>query len=66
MLRRYLIVNGATSALLYLVMWTCVPSMAAMSQTINETWNSYVMGHTFLGPVLNRMITVGANLIGLG
>ncbi len=66
MLRRYLIVNGVSSAVLYAGIWAFVPSMGSVTQAISATWQTYVMDHTFLGPVLNRIITVGASLVGLG
>ena len=66
MLRRYLIVNGLSSAFLYAGIWAFVPTMGSLTQAIYNSWETYVMGHTFLGPVLNRIVTVGASLVGLG
>lgn len=63
MLRRYLIVNGVSSAVLYAGIWAVVPSMDAVSQAASNAWDAFVMGHTFLGPVLHRIITVGASVL---
>lgn len=60
MLRRYIIVNGISSAVLYAGIWAFVPSMASVTQAASEAWETFVMGHTFLGPVLHRIITVSA------
>ena len=65
MLRRYLIVNGVSSAVLYGAIWAFVPSFSAVTQVVNASWDTYVMGHPFLGPVLHRVIKVGANLVGI-
>lgn len=63
MLRRYLIVNGLSSAVLYAGIWLLVPSMASVTQAASEAWETFIMGHTFLGPVLHRIITVGASIL---
>ena len=61
MLRRYLIANVVSSALLYAAALTYVPSFAAMTRSINTSFEVFVMGHTFLAPVLHRIVMVGAN-----
>lgn len=66
MMRRYLIVNGVSTAVMYAGVWAFVPSVTSLTQTLNQTWDTYVMGDTILGPVLYRMITVGASLLGAG
>ena len=58
MLRRYLIVNGLSSLVLYAAIWAYVPSLASLTRSFNTSFESYVMGHTFLAPVLHRMITI--------
>jgi hypothetical protein len=62
MLRRYLIANGVSSAVLYGAMWAFVPSLSSLSSSIETTINSYVMDHSFLAPILNRVITVAADV----
>ena len=61
MLRRYLIVNGLSSLMIYAAVWAYVPSLASLTRSFNTTFESYVMGQTLLVPVLHRMITIGAN-----
>jgi hypothetical protein len=65
MLRRYLIVNGVSSAVFYAGIWAFIPSLNSVTQVISDTWETYVMGHTFLGPVVHRIVTVGADVIGV-
>jgi hypothetical protein len=62
MLRRYLITNVVSTALLYSAFWALVPSPVSVSQALNTLVDTYVMGDTFLGPVLTRVIMVGANI----
>lgn len=62
MLRRYLILNGVSSAVLYLAVWAYVPSPSSVSRAVSSSFESYVMEHAFLGPILNRMILVGADV----
>lgn len=66
MLRRYLIVNGLSSAVLYAGIWAFVPTLGSLTNAVSDSWETYVMGHTFVGPVFNRIVTVGASLVGLG
>ena len=61
MLRRYLIVNVISSVMLYVAASAYVPSFAAMTRSINTSFEVFVMGHTFLAPVLHRIVMVGAN-----
>jgi hypothetical protein len=65
MLRRYLIVNGVSSAVMYVGIWAFVPSLSSVTEVINASWETYVLGHTFLAPVIHRVITVGASLTGI-
>ena len=60
MLRRYLITNVITSALLYGAIWLYVPSVASVAQSFNSTLNTFVMGDIFLAPLLQGMIAVSA------
>lgn len=62
MLRRYMISNAVSTVALYAAIWAYVPSPSSVSQAISSTIDTYIMGHTFLGPVLHRMITVGADI----
>lgn len=62
MLKRYLIANGISTAVLYGGVYAVVMSAPSLTQAASDAWETYVMGHTFLGPVLHRMITVAAGL----
>ncbi|NOT70199.1 MAG: hypothetical protein HOP09_02630 [Hyphomicrobium sp.] len=64
MLRRYLIVNGLTTALMYGAVWALVPSPSSVTQALSSTFESYVSENALLGPVVYRMITVGAYIAG--
>jgi hypothetical protein len=65
MLRRYLITNGVSSALLYLAVLAYAPSPAALTKALHATFETFVMGQTFLSPVFNRVISIGAGVLGL-
>jgi hypothetical protein len=65
MLRRYLITNVVSTALLYSAFWAFVPSPVSVSQALNGLAETYVMSDAFLGPVLTRVITVGADIVTL-
>ncbi|MBX9684028.1 MAG: hypothetical protein K2X41_09595 [Hyphomicrobium sp.] len=58
MLRRYLIINGITTAAFYGAYWAVVPSMATLVQSIRQGIDLYAMDHTLLGPIVYRMLTL--------
>jgi hypothetical protein len=58
MLRRYLIVNGITTALLYGAFWAFVPSMPDMLQSARATFDTFSMQSPVLGPFLHRIVMV--------
>ncbi len=58
MLRRYLIINGISTAALYAAYWAMVPSMATLAQSIRQGIDLYAIDHTLLGPILYRMLTL--------
>jgi hypothetical protein len=62
MLRRYLITNGVTTAGLYLAVWGLVPSLSSVAQAAQASVQSFVMGHTLLGPMIDHLIVVSANV----
>ncbi len=64
MLRRYMVANVASTVVLYAGAWALIPSASSVSRLISENFESFVMGHTFLGPVLNRVITIAADAAG--
>lgn len=65
MLRRYLITNVVSTALLYSAFQAFVPSPVSFSQALNSAVEGFVMSDVFLGPVMTRVITVGADIAAL-
>lgn len=65
MLRRYFIVNGISTALLYASIWVFVPSAEAVKSGVSEAWVSYISGDSVLGPMFNRVVLVGAEISGV-
>jgi hypothetical protein len=64
-LRRYLVVNGISTAALYLAIWTFLPHLGAVSNDVNQAWDGYVTGNALLAPMFNRVIVVAAYIAGL-
>ena len=58
MLRRYLIVNGISTALLYGVFSAFVPSMPNLLQSARATFDTYAMQSPFLEPMIHRIVMV--------
>jgi hypothetical protein len=58
MLRRYLIVNGITTALLYAAYTSLVPSAPHMLNSARETFDTFAMQSPLLGPIVYRLVTV--------
>jgi hypothetical protein len=63
MLRRYLISNFVSTAVLYAAFLAFVPAVSSASQALNATADAYIASHALLGPMLNRMISVSAELV---
>lgn len=61
MLRRYLIVNGATTAVLYGAIYALAPSTKSL-ENLRATFDGYVMESPVLGPLLNKIILVTSAL----
>lgn len=59
MLRRYLIVNGIMTALLYAAVWAFVPSVSGLTRSMGATVRALAEDNPMLGPVLNRVVTIG-------
>jgi hypothetical protein len=57
MLRRYLIINGTTTALLYGAIYALAPSMK-MLDSLRAGFDGFVMQSPMLGPIINRVIVV--------
>jgi hypothetical protein len=58
MLRRYLIVNGTMTALLYGAIWAFVPSVPGLVQSAKSSFKAYAMESPMLQPVVYRIETV--------
>ncbi len=58
MLRRYLIVNGTTTALLYGGIYMAVPSPVHAFQSVREMFDGFVMQSPILGPLVNKVVLV--------
>jgi hypothetical protein len=58
MLRRYLIVNGATTALLYGCLYAAAPSTTHVAQAFRDIYEGYVMQSPILGPLVNKVVLV--------
>ena len=58
MLRRYLIVNGITTALLYGAILTLVPSTPDLAQSARTSLDTLAMEMPLLGPLVHRIVLV--------
>lgn len=65
MLRRYLIVNGVSTLAMYGMALALLPSVQALPASLSQALNIYAMEHSVLGPMLNRIVLVGASVLGL-
>jgi hypothetical protein len=58
MLRRYLITNGTSTALLYVGIYAAItPTMHAL-RSVQDTFDGYVMQSPILGPLINKVVLV--------
>lgn len=60
MLRRYLIINGVSTALIYAAIWMLVPSGVFSINAMHESFEAYTMESPVLSPLIHRIVTVGA------
>jgi hypothetical protein len=58
MLRRYLIVNGIKTALIYAAVWAFVPSVSGLAHAADSTFQTFAMESPLLGPLFYRIVTV--------
>ncbi|RUO97714.1 hypothetical protein [Hyphomicrobium sp.] len=56
MLRRYLLVNGTTTALLYGGIYAATPSTGHLVQTARDFCDGFVMQSPILGPIINKVV----------
>lgn len=62
MLRRYLIVNGVSTVVMYGAIWAALPSLTGSLSELQATVESVVTGNSVLGPILNGIVAVSAGL----
>lgn len=62
MLRRYLIVNGTTTALLYGSVYAAMGPTIHLVHAMRNSFDGYVMQSPILGPVINKVILVASCL----
>lgn len=61
MLRRYLIVNGVTTVLLYGALFAIIPSAPHVMQSAQATFENYFMESPMLGPLVHRIVVLSSN-----
>lgn len=62
MLRRYLIVNGTSTALLYGGVYAAVTPAIHVAQSMRDMVDGYVMQSPILGPLINKVVLVVSGL----
>jgi hypothetical protein len=58
MLRRYLIVNGFLTALLYGAVWAFAPSVPGLVRSLGATAKAVAIESPMLGPVIHRIVLI--------
>jgi len=56
MLRRYLIVNGTLTVLLYAAVWGFAPSVPHLVQSAQTTFKTFAIDSPLLRPLVDRII----------
>ncbi|ADJ23785.1 hypothetical protein Hden_1984 [Hyphomicrobium denitrificans ATCC 51888] len=56
MLRRYLIVNGTLTALMYGAVWAFAPSVPHLVQSAQSSFKTFAIDSPLLRPVVDRII----------
>jgi hypothetical protein len=64
MLRRYLIVNGTMTLVLYGVFLAFAPSAPHLLQSVRATFDTFSMESPMLRPLFHRIVLVGGALAG--
>lgn len=62
MLRRYLIVNGLSTAVMYGAVWTFAPSVSSAIDALVEGVKLYAMDNMWLGPLLHGVVSITSGL----
>ena len=56
MLRRYLIVNGVGTLLLYALVWAIIPSPLGFMTQVRDQFETFAIESPLLGPVVPRAL----------
>jgi hypothetical protein len=56
MLRRYLIVNGTLTVLMYSAVWAFAPSVPHLVQSAQSSFKTFAIDSPLLRPVVDRII----------
>ena len=56
MLRRYLIVNGTLTVLMYAAAWAFVPSVPQLVQSAQSTVKTLALDNPLLRPIVDRIV----------
>jgi hypothetical protein len=62
MLRRYLIVNGTTTALLYGGIYAGVTPVLHQAHSVWQLFEGFVMESPILAPIINKVVLVMSSL----
>ncbi len=62
MLRRYLIVNGTSTVLLYGALHTLLSSSTSVLKSAQTVFDGFAMQSPILGPLLNKVVLVISSL----
>lgn len=58
MLRRYVIANAVSTAILLWAL-SSIPSMSSIKTDVIKSFDIYAIDHAFLGPIVHRFVLVG-------
>ena len=57
-MRKYLIVNGITTVILYAAVAAWMPSVSGLPGSLRKSFDVFAMDHAVLGPILHRLVIV--------
>lgn len=61
MLRRYLITNGISTAIMYGAYLAVVPSLPNLLSAVGQSVDAMAMESSFLGPIFHRIVSVSCD-----
>ncbi|WP_409560650.1 hypothetical protein RLW55_11495 [Hyphomicrobium sp. B1] len=62
MLRRYLITNGISTALLYGGIYAAIPSIVHALGSVQDAFNGFVAQSPILAPLVNKIVVMVSSL----